>query len=161
MNVSVDAILKLISEFSITLIFCAVGSWTRAIIKSSKNQEKIDIKEIIASVVFSAFLMCSCAQYLHFPFEVYATISIICGMWGKVFINLLVSDTFIHNFFTNIAKLITSPVIKEVVKTTTEVMENENITDSKIDGIEVTEETTESISKDEQLPDNVPSTLDK
>lgn len=115
MNISIDLLLKFISEFSVTLIFCIIGSWTRAIVKSSKNKNKMDLDEIIISTIFSAFLMCSGAQYIHLPFEVYATLSIICGMWGKVFINLLVSERFMRNLIGNLTKLIKSDNIREVV----------------------------------------------
>lgn len=163
---TVDTILKLVSELSTTFIFCSLGSWIRAIVKSAKNQEKIDIREIIASIVFSTFLMCSCAQYFNLPVEVYATISIVCGMWGKVFINLLINEKFMKNIFKNMTKFITAPIVKEVVKTATEVMEPEdNKPESKIDDKIYQEETNRGSLKQEndikQLPDNLSSTLDK
>ena len=131
MDISVDTLLKLLSEFAITSIFCGLGAWIQAIAKSSKSRKKIDFKEIIASVVFSTSLMCSCAQYLSFTSELYALVSMICGMWGKNFINLLVNEKFIQNFFNNITKVITAPFVKEVVRTAAEVMESEDKAKSK------------------------------
>lgn len=117
MNISVDILLGFLSGFSVTFVFCVMGALIGATIKASKNQEKINTKKLIASVVFSTFLMCGIAQYIEMNLQVYAILCVICGMWGKQIINAFLNEKFLSNLFTNIAKLITSPVVKEIAKT--------------------------------------------
>lgn len=127
-DITVDILLEfLYNEFAVTFIFCFVGSWIREAMRLKKKDESkiLNIKKIATSTVFSTFLMCACAGYIDLPFEVYAAISVICGMWGIVIINIVINGKFISKIAVKLAKKISDPILKTAVETASEYLEEQ------------------------------------
>lgn len=127
-DITVDILLEfLYNEFAVTFVFCCVGSWIREAMRLKKKDESkiLNIKRIVTSTVFSTFLMCACAGYIDLPFEVYAAISVICGMWGLVIINVVISGKFMNKVAVKIAKKISDPILKSAVEVASEYAEEQ------------------------------------
>ena len=137
-DISIDILLEfLYNRFAVTFIFCLVGSYiretTRSVTSKNKESKMLSTKKIATSTVFSTFLMCACAEYIDLPFSVYAIISVFCGMWGLVIINLSLNGKFITKFAANMVKKITDPLIKTAVESASEALK-ENKDDQQTKG---------------------------
>lgn len=127
-DITVDILLEfLYNEFAVTFVFCCIGSWIREAMRLKKKDESkiLNIKRIVTSTVFSTFLMCACARYIDLPFEVYAAISVICGMWGLVIINIVINGKFMSKIAVKIAKKISDPILKSAVEAASEYVEEQ------------------------------------
>lgn len=126
---TVDILLKfLYEEFAVTFAFCVVGALIKEFFSVSSTKEskrKINIIGIILSSIISTLLMCSLAKYIDLPFELYAILSIICGIWGKSIIKLLVNENFMRGFAKNISKNITDPIVKAAAESAVNLIEDQ------------------------------------
>lgn len=115
-EISVDILLEfLYNKFAVTFLMCLIGACIRESLASSKKSDTLNIKKIVASTVFSTFLMCACADYLDIPFSVYAIVSIFCGMWGLALVKLAMNGKFVHSLLVNIAKKFADPIVKSAI----------------------------------------------
>ena len=134
-DITVDILLEfLYNEFAVTFVFCCIGSWIREAMRLKKKDESkiLNIKRIVTSTVFSTFLMCACLEYIDLQFEVYALVSVFCGMWGLTIINMVVSGKFVIELVKNIIKsLIKNPFVKTVIDTASDSLEEENKKEDK------------------------------
>ena len=135
-EVTIDVLLEfLYNQFATTFVFCAAGSFIRESItsmpKKNKKSKLMDTKRIVTSTMFSTFLMCACAEYIDLPFEVYAIVSVFCGMWGLVIVNLAMNVSIITKFASKIVKNITNPIVKSTVESITEVLDEQEKSSKK------------------------------
>ena len=125
--ISLNVLLEfLYNDFAVTFPLCLVGSLIRDALKTYKSESKtLSIKKIVASTVFSTFLMCACADYIDLQFSMYAILSVLCGLWGFPIIKIFASENFFRKFLVNIVKQIVNPLLKTSIETATEVLEEE------------------------------------
>ena len=131
---SIDILLEfLYNKFATTFMFCLFGSFVREYltnIKTDSNNKKIgkfDPGKVVISAIFSTILMCACADYVNVDLhiEVYAIISVVLGMWGLSIMKAILDKKIVNNFFKNIVKLISNPLIKSAVESASESIDQE------------------------------------
>lgn len=132
---TVDTLLKfLYEEFAVTFAFCVVGALIKEMFMVSSTKEskrKINLFGIILSSIMSTLLMCALTKYTDLPFEVYAIISVICGIWGKSIIKILVNENFVRGFAKNVSKTIADPIVKAAAESAIELLEDEKEKEKK------------------------------
>lgn len=138
-TISISSLLDyLYNNFAITFVFSLVGISIREVVRHVNNSEKIRIKQLIASAVFSAILLCAVREYFSLPFSVYALICMIVGMWSKKLVRLAISNKFMTSFATNLFKRIATPVTQALSDTLKDT-KTPKITDKKEDKKETEE----------------------
>lgn len=124
-ELSIDVLLEfLYNRFAVTFLFCMFGSFTREIflpVKKKKSQ-MLNIKRIVTSTVFSTFLMCTFADYIELTFSAYAVVSIVCGIWGLIIVQIVVNENFVTKFLLKLVDKIPSPVVKSAAESAEEII---------------------------------------
>ena len=59
----------LYSQFAVTFILSIVGVVIRVTVKTINNKDRVSIGKLIASTMFSTFLMCAVREYIHINFS--------------------------------------------------------------------------------------------
>lgn len=131
---SIDILLEfLYNKAAVTFAFCFIGSFIREYLLSSKtdsngkNIGKFNFGKVVIPAVFSTILMCACADYVKVDLhiEVYAIISVVLGMWGLSIIKAMLDKKSVNKLFKCLAKVITNPLIKNVVESASDTLEEE------------------------------------
>lgn len=124
-DLSIDALLEfLYNRFAVTFLLCMFGSFTREVFLpvKKKKAQVINIKRIVTSTVFSTFLMCTLADYIELTFSAYAVVSIICGIWGLIIVQVAVNENFVTKFLLKMVDKIPSPVVKSAAESASEII---------------------------------------
>lgn len=119
----------LYSKFAVTFILCIVGVIIKVITTSVNKKQRVSIGKLIASTMFSTFLMCAVGEYIHINFSIYVLLSVVVGMWSTDLVALFLNSKFISNLTLKYLKTVAGPVAKSI----SEALDEEN-TDDKKDG---------------------------
>lgn len=141
-NITLDILLEfLYNRFAVTFLMCLLGSLIRETMTSSKKNSALNIPKIVASTIFSTFLMCAAADYLkiNIPFSIYAVVCILLGMWAYVIIKFALNGKFMTSLLKVFAKS-ADPIIKDVASMAEK--ENARLPDA-IDSAETTKDKSE------------------
>lgn len=117
----------LYSKFAVTFILCIVGVIIKVIITTVNNKQRVSIGKLIASTMFSTFLMCAIGEYIHINFSIYALICVVVGMWSTNLVALFLNSKFISNLTLKYLKKVAGPVAKSI----SEALDEEDISDNK------------------------------
>ena len=134
-DISINVLLAfLYNRFAATFIWCFFGSCAREVFLPTRKKNKlVNLNRIIISTVFSTILMCTVADYIDLSFSAYILLNIICGMWGMMFIQLIVNENFVTKLLLKLVDRIPSPVLKETAKTFTDELGSNEKEESKED----------------------------
>lgn len=122
-DLSIDVLLEfLYNRFAVTFLLCTLGSFTREIFLPAKKKKSqlLDIKRIVTSTVFSTFLMCTLADYIDLTFSAYAVLSILCGIWGLMIVQLAVNENFLQKLLLKFAEKLPESIAKSAAKSASE-----------------------------------------
>lgn len=128
LNILLDYIYN---KFAITLLLCIIGSSIKEYRYAINNKNKIDLKKILLSSIFSSFLLCACSEYIVLPFSSYAFISILLSMWGFTLIELSLNSRIVVTFIKILFKTTKSIILKSISSTMDEIQKQENTSNSK------------------------------
>lgn len=117
----------LYSKFAVTFILCIIGVIIKVMITSVNKKQKVSIGKLIASTMFSTFLMCAIVEHYHITFSIYALISVIVGMWSTNLVALFLNSRFIRNLTLRYLKTVAGPLAKSI----SESLDEEDINDEK------------------------------
>lgn len=124
-DLSIDVLLEfLYNRFAVTFLLCMVGSLTREMFLPTKKKKSklLNIKRIVTSTVFSTFLMCTFADYIDLTFSAYAVLSILCGIWGLIIVQIAVNENFVMKLLLKLADKIPNSLAKSAAESASEVL---------------------------------------
>lgn len=121
-DISINVLLEfLYSRFAVTFLWCFFGSCAREVFfPNRKKRRMVNLQKIIISTIFSTILMCTIADYIDLTFSAYILLNIICGMWGMIFIQILVNENFVTKLLLKLVDRIPSPTLKDATKSFTD-----------------------------------------
>ena len=104
----------LYNNFAVTFLMCMIGAFIRESMGTvnGSNTDRLSIKKIIASTIFSTFVMCACANYLKISFSIYAAICVFVGMWGYTLVRLALTGKFVKQAISKAAKIFPNALLK-------------------------------------------------
>lgn len=104
----------LYSKFAVTFILCIIGVAIRLISTAVNNKQRVSRGKLIASTMFSTFLMCAIGEYIHINFSVYVFLCVVVGMWSTKIISLALDSKFMSKVTLKCLKKVASPVAKSI-----------------------------------------------
>ena len=104
----------LYSKFAVTFILCIIGVVIKVIITTVNNKQRVSIGKLIASTMFSTFLMCAIGEYIHINFSIYVLLSVVVGMWSTNLVALFLNSKFMSNLTLKYLKKVAGPVAKSI-----------------------------------------------
>ena len=122
-DLSIDVLLEfLYNRFAVTFLLCMIGSITREMFLPTKKKKSqlLNIKKIVTSTVFSTFLMCTFADYIDLTFSAYAVLSILCGIWGLIIVQIAVNENFVQKLLLKFAEKLPESLAKAAAQSASE-----------------------------------------
>lgn len=121
-DLSINVLLEfLYSRFAATFIWCFFGSCAREVFLPTRKKNKlVNLNRMVTSTIFSTILMCTVMDYINLSYSAYILLDIICGMWGMIFIQIIVNENFVTKLLLKLVDKIPSPTLKETAKTFTD-----------------------------------------
>lgn len=104
----------LYSKFAVTFILCIIGVAIRLISTAVNNKQRVSRGKLIASTMFSTFLMCAVGEYIHINFSVYVFLCVVVGMWSTKIVSLALDSKFMSKVTLKCLKKVASPVAKSM-----------------------------------------------
>ena len=104
----------LYSKFAVTFILCIIGVAIRLISTAVNNKQRVSRGKLIASTMFSTFLMCAVGEYIHINFSVYVFLCVVVGMWSTKIVSLALDSKFMSKVTLKCLKKVASPVAKSI-----------------------------------------------
>ena len=104
----------LYSKFAVTFILCIIGVVIRLISTAVNNKQRVSRGKLIASTMFSTFLMCAVGEYIHINFSVYVFLCVVVGMWSTKIVSLALDSKFMSKVTLKCLKKVASPVAKSI-----------------------------------------------
>lgn len=104
----------LYSTFAVTFILCIIGVVIRLISTAVNNKQRVSRGKLIASTMFSTFLMCAVGEYIHINFSVYVFLCVVVGMWSTKIVSLALDSKFMSKVTLKCLKKVASPVAKSI-----------------------------------------------
>ena len=104
----------LYSKFAVTFILCIIGVAIRLISTAVNNKQRVSRGKLIASTMFSTFLMCAIGEYIHINFSVYVFLCVVVGMWSTKIVSLALDSKFMSKVTLKCLKKVASPVAKSI-----------------------------------------------
>lgn len=123
----------LYSKFAVTFILCIIGVIIKVITTSVNKKQRVSIGKLIASTMFSTFLMCAVGEYIHINFSIYVLLSVVVGMWSTNLVALFLNSKFISNLTLKCLKSVAGPVAKSISET----LDEENTNDKKVGSADI------------------------
>lgn len=123
----------LYSQFAVTFILSIVGVVIRVMVKTINNKDRVSIGKLIASTMFSTFLMCAVREYIHINFSVYVLLCVVVGMWSSSIVSIVLNSKFMSSLVRKYLKRTAGPVAKSIVDALDEPVED---SDKKVKSIE-------------------------
>lgn len=104
----------LYSKFAVTFILCIIGVAIRLISTAVNNKQRVSRGKLIASTMFSTFLMCAVGEYIHINFSVYVFLCVVVGMWSTKIVSLALDNKFMSKVTLKCLNKVASPVAKSI-----------------------------------------------
>ena len=104
----------LYSKFAVTFILCIIGVVIRIISTAVNNKQRVSRGKLIASTMFSTFLMCAIGEYIHINFSVYVFLCVVVGMWSTNIVSLALDSKFMSKVTLKCLNKVASPVAKSI-----------------------------------------------
>lgn len=116
-------------RFAITFILCMIGIVIRLLMKNVNVKKKIGIGKVIASTMFSTFLMCAIGELIDFEFTVYVLVCVVVGMWSMAIVQVVMDSKFMTKLLNKYLKNLADPVAKSLSDALKE--ESDDVDESK------------------------------
>ena len=102
------------NKFAVTFVLSIIGIIIRELVCNVSKRNKVNIKKILASNIFSTALLCVIGEYFDISFSIYVILCMIVGIWSSKIVSLAVNSKFMAKVFSKVAKQLADPVIGSI-----------------------------------------------